>query len=60
MESSTRREILRGRAFSNFRDGQIGENRNFLTWDETLEAARAVGVGDVHPFASSPHRLTLR
>ena len=21
---------------------------------------RAVGVGDVHPFASSPHRLTLQ
>ena len=28
-----------GVVFSTFRNGQIGEGRNFLTWDETLEAA---------------------
>ena len=28
-----------GAVFSSFRDGQIGEGRNFLTWDEALEAA---------------------
>jgi ketosteroid isomerase-like protein len=28
-----------GAVYSNFRDGQIGEGRNFLTWDEALEAA---------------------
>jgi uncharacterized protein len=28
-----------GAVFSSFRDGQIGEGHNFLTWDEALEAA---------------------
>ena len=28
-----------GGVYSNFRDGKIGESRNFLTWDEALEAA---------------------
>lgn len=28
-----------GAVYSHFRDGQIGESRNFLTWAEALEAA---------------------
>ena len=27
-----------GMVSSDFRDGKIGENRNFLTWQEALEA----------------------
>jgi hypothetical protein len=28
-----------GAVYSHFRDGQIGEGRNFLTWDQAREAA---------------------